>query len=396
MSINGITYNSCISNLNKLISGLESTDVKFLFFLASNLDEPKVRTSLKRWFINDQEFFIMYGLDKAHVYVYRKSELTVLVEFADQTKAPKPGSFLSPSASLKNAFNSFQDVTILDPYSGDVNVGNHVDFGIIRQRKKPGENTEKILIKSHYTSYTNLDLVPVTRNEDRCNFVVKDQNFNDYDEFCKTGCESTYGAKLGEIHNVYLNPEDRLVVFHLCKTAFYGLVTGGSATKYMTYRGRKYRVRKGKRGGEYIQLSGNLKKYIKNTKRQAGGAPLTYGGISFMTDTFVQYLSENIIQPVGHLRPYDLISVKVFFDEKNELSPNGNRNIVVIYDFDYSSSNIFYIDTIMLLTACYADTTIKNNPSVILSPEEQASLESAKSIFKMISNTAAVTVQVRS
>lgn len=317
-----MTYESCIHNLDTLMTNLETSDVKFLFFFASKLDEPKVRTSLKRWHINDNEFYIMYGLDKANVYVYRKSELTVLVD----------------------AFDSFTEVITC----------NHVDFGIVRHRNRPDETMDKILIKSNYTSYSNLDIVPATRNEDHCNFIVKDQNFNDFDEFCKTACESTYGAKLGELHNVYPDPRDRLVVFSLCRAAFYGCVGGGGA------------------------------------RANSVGAPLTYGGVSFMTDTFVRYVSENLIQPVEQLRPYDLISVKVFFDEGNELSHRGNRNIIVIYDFDRSSSNIFYIDTLMLLTACYAEEAVKNNPDVVLSPQEQTSLDSARRIFWMISETTAL------
>jgi hypothetical protein len=375
-------HQQCVENLRVFTDSLPSTNVKFLFYLASKLDSPKIRTSMKLWNMYDpnvteeepERAFLAQGHDKSYVYVYKESDLKVLVEIIHKD-VPKPaGTFSSGHTSVKHAFTSFFDVKILDTHMGDVNIGNHVDFGV------HGLKDGHVLIKSHYTSYTNIDRLPMLRNEDNCNFVVKDQNFEDFNEFSGVTCESRDGKALGTVDNVYSTYHDRLVMFYLC-----GVVLGkrrhggGVKKKYKSHKGRNYLIRCGKRGGQYIQVKG-----AKVYKRQQGGAPnKTYGGVTFMSETFIKFLSETIIQRVGMFRE-DLVSATVIFDENDELVNRGNNNIIVIYDFDNSKSNIFYLDTILLLTACYASHQISNGNETLLQPHEKICLQTIHEMMNMI------------
>lgn len=377
-----LMHRQCVENLKEFTDSLPSTNVKFLFYLASKLDSPKIRTNMKLWDMYDpndtseepKRSFLAQGHDKSYVYVYRESDLKVLVEIIHKD-VPKPAdTFSSGHTSVKHAFKSFFDVKIIDTHKGDVNIGNHVDFGI------HGLRDGQVLIKSHYTSYTNIDNSPMLRIEDNCNFVVRDQNFEDYNQFSRIACESREGETLGTMSKVYTTHHDRLVMFHLC-----GIVLGrkkqggGVKKKYKSHKGRQYLIRYGKRGGEYIQVKGS-----KLYRRQQGGASnKTYEGVTFMSETFIKFLTETIIQRVGMFRE-DLISATVIFDENDELVSRGNDNIIIIYDFDNAKSNIFYLDTILLLTACYANNQIANGNESVLQPHERICLETIQDMMNMI------------
>jgi len=358
-----VSYELCKEKLKKLVTRLPSTEIKFLFYSASDLSKPKLRTQFHRWDIDKNTFYIIHGNEDAFVYVYKESDLKVLVKTIDI----QPGSFKTGPAPLRNAFKSFTDVEIIDHKQGDVNIGNHIDFGIHRQRNG------NVLIKSHSTSYSDIENARVTRNEDHCNFVIRNQNFYDANEFNRIACESKLGEPTGAtVESIYTEQHEKYVLFHLCDAIIFD--KSGGANLYHRYKGRSYKVRHGKKGGMFIILSNKHNVYIQKQKMIGGAFSPTYKGISFMTDTFIQFISDKFLSRIGNLRS-DLLSVKVIFDETNVIYANGNKNIVIIYNFEHDISNIFYLDTIILLTACYSNEQILLNPQVQLQANEKACYE---------------------
>ena len=102
---------------------------------------------------------------------------------------------------------------------------------------------------------------------------------------------------------------------------------------------------------------------------QIGGA-ISYKGISFMADTLVNYISKTILQPVRTLQPI-IEQIQIMFDEFNELSRNGNKYVLIIYDCGEVLRSYFKIETTLLLKACYAEEQIFLGKESVLTPDEK-------------------------
>jgi len=357
------TYQTCHANLTTFVNSLPKTNVKFLFYLAKDLGSPKMRTCLSYWDIDKKPFYLTFGQDNNFVYVYKESSIKLLVQIINKP-APAPSN-VSSFTSKPSHINNIVNVKIVDSSSGDVTLGNHVDFNITAQRN--GD----VLIKSHATLYRDIDLATATRIEDQCNFILRNQDFDDLTRFGNIACESRYSEPTGAtIQTIYTDPDDKNIMFRLCRI-IKGIVSyGGSfSKKYTKYNGKRYLQRLGKKGGIYIEPTNTRRVYIKKQKTMRGGAVIDYRGVTFFSDTFITFLSTRILIPVGELRQ-DLLSVQVLYDEYNELDENGNVHIIVIYDFEADKRNLFYINAITLLTACYADDVLKTLPVSTLLPNE--------------------------
>lgn len=266
-----LSYEHCKNNLEKFIDGLPSTDIRLLVYRASDLNNPTLNTRFHKWTFDGNVFYIAHGNEDACVIVYEESDLKKLLN----------GSF---------EINS-------------VNIGIH----------KQGNGN--VQIRSSAISYVDIDETRVTRNEDQCNFTIRDQNFNDIHEFGRIACESRYGEPTGAtIQSIYTTVREKAVMFNLCNAILFG------------------------KGGVLVLRSQD---------------PQPLNGT---TGAFTRFISEEVLSNVINLRA-DLLSVKVIFDQGSgtqditpkdiltqlSLSCVDIKNIVIIYDFEHDASNILYL-----------------------------------------------------
>jgi hypothetical protein len=328
---------------------LPTTNIKFLFFLfdgASDTLLPKIKTTFSRLTINGKNNYVSRGVSPNYVYIYSESDLKY-VAIISQSPSDIKKSVWTPS-HLK-----------IDK-RGDISHGDHLTFGLIRNKNKD------TIIKTHKRIYVDVAgnfTFEKESNCPECNYVFNrelvSQNLNKYSG--NTYCETLTGVILPKtLMSEYGKGSWELVVIHrLCKVLLGGFGVGGSnrnsvGDKY-SFRyidGKRCTVFKGKRGGCYI-MKGGKRSYL-----QIGGGSF-YKDISFMTDVFVSFVQEKILMRVVSFRP-DLVSVRVIFDEFNELGSEGNKYICFIYEFQEESINVFYIESQIALVACYVDNVIEN------------------------------------
>jgi len=194
-----------------------------------------------------------------------------------------------------------------------VDNGDHLTFGI----KKGVQNT--IVLNTHKTIYSENQAVPFTFDRDSsraCNVIAPPATANiTRGDFTALKC---YGKRSIMEDEYADDPFIIDIIYNL-----YNVI--------------------------YQQSGGGKRKYI-----QKGGEPLDYKGVTFISDTFIKFLSEKIFQPVYDLRP-DLASIQVFFDELNELGADANQNIIILYDFAEDTRNIFHIQMNTAFAAAYAN-----------------------------------------
>jgi hypothetical protein len=199
-----------------------------------------------------------------------------------------------------------------DDEKGDTNVGDHLTFGIVRTAD------DKQLFKTHRTVYSELQNYEFDRTPYPCNFVISHLPTT-ISKFATTvRCTSLADAKGTAIDKVYAR-DDIALVRYLCEVVLTGKITR-------------------MRGG----------------RRRVGGASVDYKGVTFLSDTFIDFLSLKMFQPLRSVRP-DLDTATIFFDETACLGRDANRYIVIAYDFVDPLRTLFYIDAVLALTACYAD-----------------------------------------
>jgi len=334
-------YTKCKTNMASWLNLLPKTNVKFLFFFAGNLDKPKVLDVVRMWECNQKPLFVVPGFQDNYIYLYEESVLKYVVNVKEIFRT-KPVTIYNATISGDN---------------GDTNLGNHMDFTIIRLR------TGQVVAKTHYTQYRDLGGFTFDRvADDVCNFTLDPKTIGT-SRFVKTKCEKVDGTHNGScLTNVY--DDWRYDVVHdLCKIVVGGTTLTGGRQRVL-YKGKIHDAMYGIRGGKYI-VRGGGKIYLKDLK-QLGGA---YKGVSFLSESFMTFLSETIFNRLQELRP-DLVSIQVFYDEMCELHRQGNRYIVLIYDFEGNTRNVFYIETQVALIACFADSRIKTGHVSTLTSEE--------------------------
>jgi hypothetical protein len=309
------TFDKQKANLYQAVENLQSFSIRFLCF--DEKMNPTIRTSLKKLTLSTRQvYYLCHGIQPAYVYAYASSELKYIVEGPPE---------------LGNAANV---QIVVGSKDGDTYHGDHVTFGIIR--KKP----DKTIIKTHKTFYNDPDgnLVFDTQ-PDVCNFTYNKNRSN----LSETQCEKANGDFLLTTLRLVYSDSDISLIEHLVSCLDTGIFMNGDE--------KRFRSRK--------------------TKIQTGGM---YKNISFLTDTFIAFMIAKIIRPVSVIRKQDFVWARVFFDENCELLRNGNKHIVFVYEFEEDRIQFFYIDSIMMLTACYADIEIKAGRRSNLEPTEEHAL----------------------
>lgn len=300
-------YENYLKKLKSFCDGLDTTGIKFLYFLASDINQPniskninkaKVKENLKVFTVNGHKFHICPGVSNNYWYIFCESHIKYIL------------TSHNPKFKLDHA--------------GDINHGDHMDFAIYRTR------TNAIIVKSHKTTYVDMigDLSFV-RNTDECNFTLQPDIIKSFDSFISmTKCEDMIGNfKPSTLETTYSNINDRLIVFSLCQNM--------------------------------IQIGGKKRKYLKKKKYKR----IMKGGIiTFFSETFIEFLLSTLIRPLYKKRD-DLRTIQILYDEESYFGSgkDTNLNIVIMYDFENFTRNIFYIDTKIALNACYVDYQMQNN-----------------------------------
>lgn len=323
-----VDYKSALNRLVSFRDSLPETGIKFLFFYASDMTKPKVKDVFRKWTTASNEYYVLPGVTPNTTYVYRESVIKYLVSSMVPTKRP----------------HEYDVVIHKRTNRGDVNHGDHLDFGIIRKRDG------SVLVKSHFTFYDDHSgNFNFTRSSKECNFTLDDANATlTCDDFAKkTSCEERTGPSKITMDLMYTEFIDRDIVHRLTNALLGNVVMGGGARRKFVSRGnRRYMVRYGKHGRKYITTpTGSV--YL-----QKGGGG--YKGVTFLTDQFVSFLTEWVLKPVADIRP-DLSTIQVIFDEHDDACKDGNQNIVILYDFVDYTRHIFSIDAKMTIVACYGE-----------------------------------------
>jgi hypothetical protein len=343
-------YKTFRDNLKNFRSNLTETSIKFIFFTGfiDELSVPKMKTVFSSWNLNGNEYYISRGVSDNNIYVYRESDIKYLVNIIN-TKHTNSGII--------------HNVDILgigeDNEDENANHGDHIDFGIIR--RKDGN----LVVKTHKTVYVDIGNFVFDRNEFGCNFVYDKIKLDSLTNFSmNTKCQKIdYNYTGATIDSTYQN-QDPNVIYTLCKVLEGTYINGGAIIdkkNYMMYGGKRYLIRKGKRNGQYIKTA-KRRIYL-----QKGGN--NYKGITFMSDSFIQFLSDTVFKPLYTIRN-DLVEIRVIYDELNETSKDANKYIIILYDFMDYIRNIFYLNTEKTLIACYANNKIESGQSDILEPKE--------------------------
>ena len=335
----------CINNLKSFYENQTNTEIKFMFFLASDLSKPKIKDVFKRWTIGKNTYFLIKGLQTGrnawYVHIYEESRLKYFV------KITKPYS------------NSLYDVKIIHTKAdSDVNHGDHVTFGITRQ-KLPSN----ALVLTHWTEYIDdSGDFNFRREASQCNFIVNEKNIHslldDPSSFKNKRCERTPGT----MESNYTSNQLQLL-YNLSRIAT-GIQAGGGCVakekrKYHTCKGKRYLIRKGM-NCRYINRGYN--KIIV----QKGGE---YNGVTFMSDVFIKFMVEHLIKKVQKTKPF-LEAVQIIYDEFNELGDDANDYIVIVYEFEQSRT-VFYLKAQDAFVSCYVETKTHEDPMFAINPEER-------------------------
>ena len=185
-----------IQSLTSWINKLPLTSIKFMYFNASNLTTPKVKTAFKQFQIESDNYYITEGITRNFWYIYYESILKYLV----QLKLPIDTNCL------------IYDVDIIANIGNseihDVNHGDHIDFGILRLKDGSA------VVKTHKTVYSDiLGDFKFDRTADRvCNFVFKKEYLSNFDNIKAEYKDGTNGSI---IKNIYIE-KDLNIIKHLC------------------------------------------------------------------------------------------------------------------------------------------------------------------------------------
>lgn len=178
-----------IQNLTLWNNTLNLTNIKFMYFHASDLKSPKVRTAFKKFGMKGRTYYVTNGESNNFWYIYQETIIKYLVN-------------LKPTSDAE-----VFDVDILGS-GGDVNHGDHVDFSIIRLRN------QDTLIKTHKTVYMDIGNCVFDRSVQECNFVFTDAKLNNL--------ENTFCERIGSVLNYRMSDvyeqTDIDVIKYVCNT----------------------------------------------------------------------------------------------------------------------------------------------------------------------------------
>lgn len=178
-----------VQNLTLWNNVLDLSSIKFMYFHASDLRTPKVRTAFKKFGLKGRNYYVTNGEANNYWYIYEESVVKYLAN-------------LRPTSDAE-----VFDADILSE-GGDINHGNHIDFSITRLRD------QSALIKTHKTVYTDIGNYVFDRSVQECNFVFTDAKLRDLDNaFCER-IGAVYNYKMKDVYE----RNDLDVIKYVCNT----------------------------------------------------------------------------------------------------------------------------------------------------------------------------------
>lgn len=300
-------YATAVSNLTSFISSLPSSSVKFLFFLASDLTRPKVRDSLRSVDVRGHRFYLCSGSTDNFCYAYSRGFVQYVVTpvaTVDVSNALGPSSPRAYNVTI-NSSGPAPLPTVLRPPQMLAEHGKHLDVGVIQTRR------DGLVIKSHLTNYTDIERGggAFDRSVTECNFKLGAATtlLGADDAFAGCICAPVH-TTVGDVYDV---PHANMLRLLCSKIA--GLAFTGGGWKRVSTKG----TRKNMRGG--------------------------VGPSVFLSDGFVDFLSQRLLTPVATVRR-DMETARLFYDETDEIADGSSGNIVVWYDFEDYAASMFQID----------------------------------------------------
>lgn len=334
--------------MKTFLASLEDTNINFLYFHASAMDKPLVKTIFKKCKVQRKEYYLIPGHSANFVYAYQKSDLQTYVRLE---VAPTPNNLRETPAYLNKAFTALI-VNASSANAESTYIGNHIYFSFYRQRDNDP------LIKVHYTVYSDWDTIEAYRRADECNFKLSAVNF---DRFKGTRCLSISGEPNGKTCESEIGPRTDIV------KVLTEVVTG------LTPKNVNSRYEVGSKGGRYV-MKGGRKIY------QRGGS-----GYAFM-DRLIPYLVSTFLRPLLHTG-YE--SCSIIYDSVNELNADGNSYFVFLYDFEQGNMRQrFYMDAKILTVAAFEEA---GNEEAKVKLEEYVSMIESK-LMKIAGNEAITVV----
>jgi hypothetical protein len=348
-------YSVMQQNLTNFYNNCHDTNIKFLFYYASDLQTPIVRTRFKHLKLNNTTYYIVEGNSIQYIYIYRQSDLKLLVQYKPINGVPANPNV---GTDIEYIVEKVIDMS-LPPTQYDVNLGNHLTYGIRRQRD------QDTLFEVHATSYFDVDQPIAYRTQVDCNFKASHvtnlldnlANFQTYNCLLRGRPSTLYSCK------DVLDNEEKQIVFELTR------VVHGLSTNMIFSGGKRYKCFTGKRGGQYTKSKGK-KVYLSTKNKKGGTQSIEYKGFSFLSGPVMQFIQDMILKKVKDALS-SLNCVQIIYDEANELNPSGVENAVFVYDFEQMHGRqIFFIDMKTLLVAAYANTRVLANQTVTIEEEQ--------------------------
>lgn len=297
--------------LDQFIKNLPSSEILILYFTTNKTNNgielvPSKRENFKKYIS-----YYIYPGTSGWCYIYKDIHLKELIDIDDS------GNILG--FSKQQNYSELIGGNPLNRTTTEAIIGNHFTLGL-----DPTERNTKILLRTHKTEYYQVDTSEFLfrKHSEECNIVLK--NLIDINT---TMCENK--MKDQSILTRYNNEPDVSILSELINEI---IIKGnlGGCKEYSNYKGKRYLIKIGNKGGKYIELQQNTTRlYI--SKKQKGGNNITF------SPEFQAFLSTYIFNPVKQNRQ-DLQRIKLIYGNK--------KYITVIYSFSdpIESVQIFYID----------------------------------------------------
>jgi hypothetical protein len=306
-------YTQGCDNLQTILHTSSPTGVRFLVYArdpATSHFIPAMRSTFVNRVVCGYLLYLLPGHQTNTVLVFEESHLKYLVV----------GSRVVANASSEAA-----------------NAGDHMTFTIQRVRSHP----DGLLMKTHWTSYSESPDGYYTRDEDPCNIIVDTgilaSNLALFkDTLCEVRPRPGVRPSGKTMENVY-DTQMLCMNFQLCRAVFGSIPSGG----------RRKRRMKG------------------------GSAPKEYKGIGAFDAQFEAFVVSTILERVATLRD-DLVRATIIYDSDNALARGANAYFLIVYDFDgvgmgmdeNVTRNIFHVDTRDTLVACYVHDALRTGKPV--------------------------------
>jgi hypothetical protein len=341
--------NSFRANLKTFYSGLPEASIKFMYFDALDFDkntdmtyeDPYVGNVFKKLDLGKrsgmvQSFYILAGKTDGYYYIYSVTGLTYFI-------CPYKPQTMSTANRVRTPLTP-----AVIPEIGQINHGDHVDFGLRLLRNG-------VAIKAHKTQYRALADEPgaFMRSAPTCDVTFADAMAGQ--DIAPLRTSQCFGYASVMTMEQVLDPQSIDVIHHLCKKMANdnSKVSGGGKQKGLPKKVWRDRVlHTGQRGGKYVFGKDKKKKQYIRGLQVGGEGGRRYENVTFLTPAFADFVKTHIIAKVAHAKADTFISARVFYDELGELG--SNDFLTLLYDFTDDETHIHYVDMATLLQAVYA------------------------------------------